>query len=98
VGCLVRWVPPEGWRQEVRGGGVEAGRVAADRENDRFLVLRIPRAGRSVPLPGDLEAPEQRLLLGSPVAVPSDLMVAAHHGASNALLGDSWGRCTPARS
>ncbi len=88
VGCSVRWVPPAGWRREVQGGGVEAGWVAAHRENDRSLVLRISWAGRSVLLPGDLEAAGQRLLLGSPLAVPSDLMVAPHHGASNALLGD----------
>ena len=77
---------------------MEAGWVAADRENDRSLVLRVSWAGRSVLLPGDLEASGQRLLLGSRLAGPSDLMVAPHHGASNALLGDFLGRCVPARS
>jgi len=75
--------------------GVEAGWVAADRENDRSLVLRVSWAGRSVLLPGDLEASGQRLLLGSPLAGPSDLMVAPHHGASNALLGDFLGAVRP---
>ncbi len=96
VECSVRWVPPGGLRQDVDGGGVEAGWAAADGENDRSLVLRVSWAGRSVLLPGDLEASGQRLLLGSPLAGPSDLMVAPHHGASNALLEDFLRSVRPA--
>ncbi len=51
--------------------------------NDASCVLRVEAAGRSILLPGDIgRAVEGRLTRDQPAALPSDVLVAGHHGSA----------------
>jgi len=49
--------------------------------NDRSLVLRVVCDGRSVLLPGDVQAMAQRELLAGGESLAADVLVLPHHGA-----------------
>jgi competence protein ComEC len=55
--------------------------------NDESLVLRVSCAGRSVLLPGDITGLAKRQILRSGVDVRADVLVAPHHGSSEADTG-----------
>lgn len=50
--------------------------------NDDSLVLRIRYAGRSILIPGDIESLAERQLINSRPDLPSDILIAPHHGSS----------------
>ncbi|MHC4985199.1 MAG: ComEC/Rec2 family competence protein, partial [Planctomycetota bacterium] len=56
--------------------------------NDRSLVLRVVCDGRSVLLPGDVQADAQAALLAEGASLAADVLVLPHHGA--------WARTLPA--
>ena len=53
------------------------------RGNDASCVLRVQTSGEAVLLPGDIERRSEKLLLKEQAALlPSDIMVAPHHGSN----------------
>ena len=57
-----------------------ASEAGAASRNDRSLTLRVHVAGRTVLLPGDLEAAAERRLLDSGATLHADVLKLAHHG------------------
>jgi competence protein ComEC len=53
-------------------------------ENDSSLVVRLTHAGRSVLFTGDIEAAAMRGLMQDPDRLRSDVLIAPHHGSSEA--------------
>ena len=53
------------------------------RGNDASCVLRVQTATQTILLPGDIERRSERLLLADNAAqLPSDILVAPHHGST----------------
>jgi competence protein ComEC len=50
--------------------------------NDDSLVLRLRYAGRSILIPGDIESIAERQLINLCPSLPSDILIAPHHGSS----------------
>ncbi len=55
--------------------------------NNNCLVLRLNFAGRSILFPGDIQGPAERVLMQSPAAIRSDVLVAPHHGSAEVTTG-----------
>jgi competence protein ComEC len=53
--------------------------------NNAGLVLRLTYAGRSVLFPADIQDPAFAGVLNNPAALQSDVLIAPHHGSSEAL-------------
>jgi competence protein ComEC len=52
--------------------------------NNAGLVLRLTYAGRSVLFPADIQEPAERELLKHPSRLRADVLIAPHHGSSEA--------------
>ena len=83
-GARAVWIGPAGIVRHGRGWAVRAAAPEGVTDNDRSLALRVSAAGRAVLLPGDLEREGQETLLASGFPVRADVLVAPHHGASDA--------------
>ncbi len=83
-GAEILWIGPAGAVRHGSGWSIRAVAPEGPTENDRSLVLQVSAAGRAVLLPGDLERRGQEALLALGFPVRSDLLVAPHHGASDA--------------
>lgn len=57
------------------------------RPNDASLVLRLACGGRSILLPGDIEAAAQQQLLSTGTDLRADVLVAPHHGSFEPTTG-----------
>jgi competence protein ComEC len=56
--------------------------------NDLALVLKVTHAGRSILFTGDIEDAAMRELLREPAKLKSDVLIAPHHGSSEALTAE----------
>ncbi|HWE02428.1 MAG TPA: ComEC/Rec2 family competence protein [Tepidisphaeraceae bacterium] len=56
--------------------------------NNAGMVLRVIYGGRSILFPADIQDPAMRELLKNPALLKSDILVAAHHGSSEALTAE----------
>lgn len=64
-----------------------ADRQAARSSNAYSCVLRISASGGSALLTGDLEAPQEKRLLGKGVELASDVLLVPHHGSKTSSTG-----------
>ena len=97
IGADARWRRPSA-AQVVTGenfdfGGGAVGQVlwppphAKLNSNNGGMVLRITYGGKSILFPADIQDPAMRELLKTPAVLKSDVLVAAHHGSSEADRG-----------
>lgn len=84
------------------GGGVRASvlhptaEFSASRANERSLVLRLEREGRSLALlPGDVERSGLRALLAGGADLSAEVLVLPHHGSRRSLDRDFYAAVSP---
>jgi competence protein ComEC len=65
-------------------------------ENDSSLVVKLTHAGRSILFTGDIEAAAMRELVKDPARLRCDVLVAPHHGSSEATTADFLAAVHPA--
>jgi competence protein ComEC len=65
-----------------------------DPDNDS-LVLRLTHAGRSILIPGDIMEIAKRRLLDNPDQLRADVLIAPHHGSSEAATADFLAAVNP---
>lgn len=91
VGAGVRWFGGEVQKVEVGGAVVRVLGGAGKRENDRSLALEVEVGTRRALILDDIEADEQARIVDSAGFFRDvDVLVAAHHGAANAVSRKLW--------
>lgn len=95
---LMRLAPAGPWRLERGGARVEwhaAGGSTSGDANNQSIVARVEFAGRSILLPGDLEASGVEEWIQSGAPLRSDVALLPHHGLDNGQIERFLDVCAP---